>query len=97
MSDVGRDYQYRKARKQVLAGAQTCAICGGPLDFSAPPRSPRSASVDHILPVSRTRGLDPDLRAELAVDMNGLRAAHYGCNSRRGNKRHRPVHVSRSW
>jgi hypothetical protein len=97
VSRVGRDYQWRKARARVLAGAQVCAICGGWLDRDAPPRSRWAPSVDHVLPVSRTRGLDPETRQRLALDPAGLRAVHYGCNSRRSNGRSRPKHVSRDW
>lgn len=93
----GRDYAYRQARERMLAGAQVCHICGGPLDFDAPPRSKWAPSADHILPVSRTRGLDPMTRSRLGADPEGLRPVHYGCNSRRGAGRERPRHVSRSW
>jgi hypothetical protein len=94
---IGRDYSYRQVRDQVLAGAQWCHICGGPLDWDAPPRSRWAPSVDHLLPVSRTRGMDPQTRRRLANDPAGLRPVHYGCNSRRGNGRKRPVRTSRSW
>jgi hypothetical protein len=97
MSRVGRDYAFQKVRARVLAGAQSCALCGGPLDFDAPPRSRWSPSVDHRLPVSRTRGLDERTRRRLANDPAGLRAVHYGCNSARRDRRSRPAHVSRSW
>jgi hypothetical protein len=93
----GRDYAYRQARRRVLAGAQVCHICGGPLDWDAPPRSPLSPSADHVLPVSATRGLDPMTRQRLAADPGGLRPAHLGCNSRRGAGRERAAHVSRGW
>lgn len=97
MSRIGRDYAWRKVRARVLDGAQTCYLCGRPLDWNAPPRSPLSPSVDHRLPVSRTRGLDERTRRELANDPAGLVPAHFGCNSRRGNGRQRQVHISRSW
>lgn len=98
MSRIGRDYAFQKVREQVLAGAQSCALCGGPLDFDAPPRSSKAPSVDHVLPVSRTRGMDPQSRRRLALDPAGLRPVHYGCNARRGNGRGKPSrHVSRSW
>ena len=98
MSRIGRDYAYQKVRERVLAGAQSCALCGGPLDFDAPARSSKAPSVDHVLPVSRTRDMDPQTRRRLAVDPAGLRPVHYGCNSRRGAGRQtRPVHISRAW
>jgi hypothetical protein len=97
MSRIGRDYEWQKARARVLAGAQWCAICGRPLDFAAPPRSRWAPSVDHVLPVSRTRGMTDPIRRRLATDPAGLRAVHYGCNAKRGNGRKRPVHISRRW
>ena len=97
MSRIGRDHAYAKARAQVLQGARYCAICGGPLDWDAPPRSPLSPSADHILPVSRTAHLDPATRQRLATDPAGLRPAHVACNSKRGAGRTRPRHTSRSW
>ncbi len=97
MSRVGRDHRYRQVRERVLAGAQVCHICGGELDFTAPPRSPKAPSVDHELPVSRTRGLDPETRQRLATDPRLMRPAHVGCNSKRGAGRKRPAHISRGW
>lgn len=97
MTRIGRDYAHRKVRQQVLAGAQSCAICGGALDFTAPARSRWAPSVDHLLPVSRTRHLDEPTRRRLANDPQGLVPVHYGCNARRGAGRTRQVHVSRAW
>jgi hypothetical protein len=97
VSQVGRDYAHRKARERVLAGAQWCHICGGALDWDAPPRSRWAPSVDHVLPVVRTRGMDESTRRRLALDPAGLRPAHVGCNARRGAGGKRQVHVSRSW
>jgi len=91
------DYAYEKARKRVLDGAQVCAICGRPLDRDAPPRSRWSPSADHLLPVSRTIGMDDATRRALACDPQNLRAVHLGCNSRRGARPDKPRHVSRSW
>lgn len=97
MSRLGRDYAYRQARERVLRGAQVCHICGRAIDFDAPPRSRWAPSVDHVLPVSTLRDLDPRLAQRIALDPAGLRPAHVGCNSRRGTGRPRPRHVSRSW
>jgi hypothetical protein len=93
----GRDHAYRKARAQVLRQATLCSLCGGPLDFGAPPRSPRAPSADHLMPVKLLAGLDPKTAAQLASDPAGLRAAHIGCNASRGAGRKRRRHVSRSW
>lgn len=79
-----------KARKAVLEHATHCAICGRPLVPDAPARSRWSSSVDHITPLSK--GGHPH-----AID--GLRATHYGCNSRRGDgtKRKPEPARSRAW
>jgi 5-methylcytosine-specific restriction endonuclease McrA len=82
---LGRDgVGYINARKEVLRDATHCAICGLPLDFDAPARSRWSPSVDHIIPVSKTKGWDDETRKRLAEDPQYMRPAHYGCNSRRG-------------
>jgi 5-methylcytosine-specific restriction endonuclease McrA len=94
---VGRDYAYQRARKQVLAGAHSCALCGDPLDVDAPPRSRWAPSIDHVLPVSHTRGLDIATRQALATDPAGMRVVHYACNSQRGAGRARREHISREW
>jgi 5-methylcytosine-specific restriction endonuclease McrA len=94
---LGRDYAYRKVADRILSMATVCAICGRPLDFNAPARSRWSPSVDHVLPVSRTAGLPELTRERLATDPENLRATHYGCNARRGNRRRRRVHTSRAW
>jgi 5-methylcytosine-specific restriction endonuclease McrA len=101
MSRLGRDYRWRQVRTRVLRDAEVCAICGGLLDFDAPPRSPLAPSVDHVLPISQIRALyDPIEARRVAVDPSLLRAAHYGCNSRRGAAR-RPAkattEASREW
>jgi len=97
LSRIGRDHAYRKVRERILATAQVCEICGRRLDFDAPPRSSRAPSVDHRLPISRTTGLDQETRRRLAVDPANLRACHVGCNSKRGNRRRRQQHISRTW
>ena len=94
---IGRDYRFRQVRARVLAGAQACALCGLALDWDAPPRSRWAPSADHVLPVSRTAGLPEFTRERLALDPENLRPVHYGCNSKRGNRRPRPRHVSRAW
>ena len=78
---------WRKARARVLTDATACHICGGPLDFDAPPRSRFAPSVDHIAPLSLTRQLGPEEHRRMAFDPHNLRPAHYGCNSRRRDGR----------
>ena len=77
MGKIHKGSAWQKARAQCLAGADTCMICGRPLDFTFTGRHPLAPSADHIIPVSR--GGDPYAQAN-------LRPAHYGCNSRRGNR-----------
>lgn len=53
-----------------------CKLCGGDIDRAAKAPERKSASIDHIVPVSRGGG---DTRAN-------VQAAHYGCNSRKQNR-----------
>lgn len=84
---------WNKARAVVLANATHCALCGEPLDFTAPPRSPRAPSVDHIVPIKAMAGMAMADQQRLATDPAALRAVHLGCNARRGAGRptKRPV------
>jgi 5-methylcytosine-specific restriction endonuclease McrA len=89
---------WEAARKQVLANASGCWLCGKPLDFDAPPRSRWAPSVDHVLPLKAMRHLDPVDQRRLALDPSNLRPCHYGCNSGRGARRiARPRLTSRAW
>lgn len=58
-----------------------CELCGGPIDFDATPRSRRSASVDHVVPLHAGGAELPPL--------DELRLVHYGCNAQRGNRTRR--------
>lgn len=66
---------YRAKRAKLQRENDTCAICGGWInpDFKYP--HPQSFSADHITPVSKG-----------GHNLGPLQAAHYGCNSSRGNK-----------
>lgn len=97
VSRLGRDYQYRKVRERVLRGAQVCHIYGEPLDWDAPPRSRWAPTVDHVVPVSSLRDMDPRAARRIAIDPSLMRPAHYGCNASRGANRSKPKHVSREW
>jgi len=96
---------WRKVRAYVLRNATHCAICGGALDFDAPPRSPKSPSVDHLVPISSTSTFSPDDQRRLALDPTLLQAVHLGCNSRKGARSTRriartptePRRTSREW
>lgn len=53
-----------------------CQICGDPVDLDLQTPKRLKATLDHIVPVSRGGG---DERANLQL-------AHFGCNSRKGNR-----------
>lgn len=53
-----------------------CHICGGPIDRDADPRTSKAASLDHLIPLS--------LGGEHS--RANTRAAHHGCNARKGNR-----------
>lgn len=74
---VGRPYL--RAASLLRAQRHDCWLCGQPIDYLAPPRTRWSFSLDHADPLSK--GGEP-------LDPTNHRAAHYGCNSRRGNRPH---------
>lgn len=86
---TGRPWE--RLASSVKARRDPCWLCGYPIDYDAEPRTRWSFSVDHIVPLSQ--GGTPRDPANLA-------AAHYGCNSRKGNGTtqtlSRPV-TSRLW
>lgn len=68
-----------------------CTLCGLPIDYNAPPRTRWSFSLDHI--TSLVHGGD-------VLDPANARAAHYGCNARRGGGTRQgkvPLTTSRMW
>lgn len=78
MRDVYHTKQWLAVRKAVLIrDGWRCQLCGDLIDQHAMPRSPRSATVDHIVPV---------LDGGSWYAMENLRAAHLVCNSVRANK-----------
>jgi len=62
---------YEKAKKRIFASQSVCAICGRPVDFDRKFPDPWSATLDHIVPISK--GGDP-------ADINNLQLAHLQCN-----------------
>lgn len=64
--------------KKLIYAREICWLCGKPVDYTVPARSPMAPSVDHRDPLSL--GGHP-------TDLQGLELAHYGCNSRRGKGR----------
>lgn len=70
-------YAYEQNRLKILATQDVCAICGKPVDKSLKSPHPLSATVDHIIPVSK--GGHPS-------DIANLQLAHRCCNLEKGNK-----------
>ena len=62
---------FDKNRKYILATQNVCGICGQEIDLSYKSPHPLSATVDHIIPVSK--GGHPS-------DLSNLQAAHRMCN-----------------
>lgn len=80
---------YNALVRQVRNEEDTCWLCGRPIDYDAPPRTRWSFSLDHVIPRSKNG---------LAFDRDNAHAAHYGCNSARGNRDPKPPLItSRDW
>ena len=69
--------QFEKNRKRIFATQTICALCGKPVDFSLKAPHPMSATVDHIIPVSK--GGHPS-------DIDNLQLAHRCCNRQKSDK-----------
>ena len=69
---------YEKAKKRIFASQSVCAICGRPVDFDRKFPDPWSATLDHIVPISK--GGDP-------ADINNLQLAHLQCNRIKASRR----------
>jgi len=64
-------------RKTILASQELCAICGKPVDKTLKAPHPMSATVDHIVPISK--GGHPS-------DISNLQLAHRVCNRAKSDK-----------
>ena len=61
--------RWERVRKQVLANAHLCALCGRGSPLPTPtPGSRWSPSVDHVLSLSSMRNLDAATQERLALD-----------------------------
>lgn len=69
--------QFQANKKIILATQSVCAICGRPVDKSLKSPDPMSASIDHIIPVSKHG--DP-------VAMDNLQLTHRACNRAKSDK-----------
>ena len=74
---AGNRAAYEKARLKILKTQTICGICGKPVDFSLKYPHPLSATVDHIIPVSK--GGHPS-------DISNLQLAHRCCNREKSDK-----------
>jgi len=66
---------YLRLREIVRAEEPTCWLCGA--GFTGVYPDPWSFSLDHIVPITKGGSL---------MDRTNVRAAHYSCNLRRGNR-----------
>lgn len=94
-------HAWRQACKQVFTpNPLICWLCGQPIDKGIKYPHPMSKSVDHVIPISRMRGMSPAEQRALALDPANLRPAHLRHNISRGNRMAamRPsVMPSRNW
>ena len=74
--------QFEVNRKTILATQTICGICGKPVDKSLKSPHPMSATVDHIIPVSK--GGHPS-------DITNLQLAHRCCNRAKSDKLASPI------
>ncbi|GIH91955.1 HNH endonuclease [Planobispora siamensis] len=86
---TGRPYRTLREQLRNSPAGRVCWICGHGIDLRLPARHPLSWSLDHVVPLDR--GGDE-------LNPANARAAHYGCNSRKGNRMSvvRPK-TSRAW
>jgi 5-methylcytosine-specific restriction endonuclease McrA len=69
-------YRWKQLRKRVFAEEWLCWLCGLPCDFKGAPLTPRSPTVDHVIPRSKGGAV---------YDRQNLRLACFECNTRRGD------------
>ena len=68
---------FKKAKKIIYSSQSNCAICGRPVNFDKVFPDPWSATLDHIIPVSK--GGAP-------ADIENLQLAHLQCNRIKSSK-----------
>ena len=72
---------YKKAKKIIYASQTNCGICGRPVNFDLKFPDPWSATLDHVVPVSK--GGDP-------AALENLQLAHLQCNRQKASKLYEP-------
>lgn len=73
---MGSEHEPYRAADVFLRDGWVCQLCEEPIDKAAAPKSPMSPCLDHVLPLSM-RGRDA---------FDNVQAAHWFCNSRKGNR-----------
>lgn len=73
----GHRMEFERNRKKILVSSEICAICGQRVDKRLKYPNPMSATVDHIIPVSK--GGHPS-------DISNLQLAHFYCNRQKSDK-----------
>ena len=68
---------FDKAKKIIFASQTNCALCGRAVDFDRKFPDPWSATLDHIVPISK--GGAP-------ASLDNLQLAHLQCNRIKGTK-----------
>ena len=81
----------RKYRARFRAMGAPCGICGGrlgPIRYDEPSDSkhPLSFVIDEVRPVSKWRQFSYPSPSAAAADWGNLQAAHWICNSVKGNR-----------
>ncbi len=93
MAKPHSEWAWTKASRALKAECQRidepCHLCGKPIDYTAPPTSRWSFTADHIVTLSGGGALVPE--------PGGLRPAHRGCNSKRGDADRQAMPTSRHW
>lgn len=74
--DPSKRAMWEHNKKIILTTQSICGICGKPVDKSLKYPDPMSATVDHIIPVSRNG--DP-------TSLDNLQLAHRYCNRQKGD------------
>lgn len=92
MPDPRHTARWRQVRALVLNGATRCQVPGclhpdEPLRHDVARGHPLKATVDHLIPVSKTEGWSQSEREAALYDPRYLRPAHHSCNNARNRTR----------
>lgn len=68
---------YEKNKRIIFKTQNTCGICGKPVDFSLKYPDPMSATIDHIIPVSKSGH---------PSSLENLQLSHFTCNRQKSDK-----------